>query len=114
MSALALRDKSRFDEAIRELQSALQGELPNPAEAHFQLGLIADQTGQEDWAISEWREVEKLQPDHLYAHMSLAVALQNRGDKKAALEEWRRAHEISPDNASITASYEALAKQVQP
>lgn len=58
------RELPRAERLLRKyLGTKPEGNAPTLADAHWQLGLVMEQEGQEAGAVAEWREAVRLDPD---------------------------------------------------
>jgi TonB family protein len=69
--------------------------------------------GEDDAAISEYREAIALKPNEARYHVGLALALDHKGDLHSALEEHRRAQQLDPKNHALLLMCEGLAKELE-
>ncbi len=67
------------------------------AEAHFQLGLFAIQSGQFDKAESRMKKVLELKPSFISAHLYLGQIYQQTGQKSKALESLQKYKDLNSD-----------------
>jgi tetratricopeptide (TPR) repeat protein len=67
------------------------------AEAHFQLGLFAIQSGQFDKAESRMKKVLELKPSLISAHLYLGQIYQQIGQKSKALESLQKYKDLNSD-----------------
>jgi tetratricopeptide (TPR) repeat protein len=84
--AITLQFLSRFAEAETSLRQAL-GIDPKFAQAHFQLGLVLEQTDRPEAAIQELREAARLDANYAEPHMAMARIYRRLGQEAAAKEE---------------------------
>jgi Flp pilus assembly protein TadD len=98
-SALVLEDdvkKSRPDACATArawLEHAIATD-PQCTRAHFQLGVIAEETGAEDTAIEHYRRAVETDPACLISLTNLAILYSKRGDEARAREMVTRALQI--------------------
>jgi serine/threonine-protein kinase len=96
-----LRKQRRFDEAIRELHTALdlardlRWDYPL---AHFNLGLTLYDKGDFTGASAEFREVTRVKKDHPEAHNLLGISLDRLGRQDEAIAEYREAIRLKADD----------------
>lgn len=92
---LAYDKLGRFDEAIDELQAALDLS-PEYVEVHNNLGVTYDKMEMLDEAENELREAIRMNPGYLEAHFNLGniYSLENRSSE--AIKEFMAALEIDP------------------
>lgn len=83
---VALQFLSQFADAETNLRRALQID-PNFAQAHFQLGLVLEQTDKPEAAIEELREAAKLDAGYAEPHMAMARIYRRLGQEDAARRE---------------------------
>jgi Flp pilus assembly protein TadD len=86
----------------------------NPAcwVAQNNLGVILNQKGQTDEAISQLREVLRLDPDRAEAHYNLGIVLLNQGQTDEAAGQLQETIRLKPDDAEAHGNLGvALAKQ---
>lgn len=65
--------------------------------AHFNLGVMAEGTD-DDEALTRYRTVLKLAPDHFGARINAGNVLMRQGELAEAIDHFSRATEIEPDN----------------
>jgi Flp pilus assembly protein TadD len=72
---------------------------PQCSSAHFQLGLLSEETGAYDAAIAHYRRAVELDPSCLQALTNLAILYSSRGDEPRTRELVQRAlqFEVEPD-----------------
>ena len=88
--AVLLGRTRQFDEAQRELESALRTD-PKLVDAHMLLGDLLMAKGQAQVALEHYREVVRLQPDSGKARLGLGMALVAVGDLNGAVPHLRKA-----------------------
>ncbi|HTY91620.1 MAG TPA: tetratricopeptide repeat protein [Methanocella sp.] len=103
---LALYNVGLFDEAIWVYRKALKSEpmfadrhRAGLAMVHNNLGVAYDARGEEDMAISEYREAMRLDPGQADAHNNLGTALGAKGLIEEAVREYGEALAIRPEHA---------------
>lgn len=67
------------------------------AEAHFQLGLFAIQSGQMDKAEQRMKKVLEIKPSFISAHLYLGQIYQQMGQKSKALESLQKYKDLNSD-----------------
>lgn len=110
----ALREQSRYDEAIDLLKSVI-GQTPGESQLWEGLGAVMLAKGDPDMAIVFFDEALRLDPDNLHALFNRACALAERGDLRTGLAHARTCAEAfrDPDNicsAGMVSAYLALAQ----
>ena len=90
--------KMQNKDALRALQRAAELS-PNDVEAHNNLGVSLQESGQSDGAVASYRRALEIKPDYVEAHYNLGIALQGLGQLDGAVASYRRALEIQPDYA---------------
>lgn len=72
---------------------------PQCSSAHFQLGLLSEETGAYDAAIEHYRRAVELDPSCLHGLTNLAILYSNRGEESKTREMVQRAlqFEVDPD-----------------
>jgi tetratricopeptide (TPR) repeat protein len=73
---------------------------PANAEAHYALGCVLREQGQNDAAASEFKTALSLDPKHSYAYSSLGRIQLDQGSTAQAAENLRRAVELNSGNSS--------------
>ncbi len=101
-AGLAARDEKRFDDAARELETAI-GLAPDVAEIHLNLGLVYHESSRFLEAATSFRRALTLQPDLRGVERFLGFALLSAGNFEAAAEHLERAREEDPGDASVSA-----------
>ena len=66
------------------------------AEEHFQLAFNAAERGNLGEAVSEYKQVLKLDPKHVQAHLNLGIVYGRQGKWKDEISEYKRAISIDP------------------
>ena len=88
------------DAAIRHFRAALRvaaaSAVSGYPEAHYNLGLLLAERGENEDAIHHYREVVKLLPDFAEAHSGLAFALMSEEEWDDALEHFQQAVRLNP------------------
>ena len=95
---LVYADQGRLDEAIREVQAALQIN-PNDVLLLCNLGVFYRQQGRIDEAIHEFQAVLRINPDYAEAHLELGMLYQQQDRIDEAIREFQAALGINPDYA---------------
>ena len=114
----ALYEKGKWEEAIEQLQKALQ---IDPDHVHYRnnlvkalVGLGRDRAkrGELDDAIEYFRRALKVDNSDAEAHNNLGIALAMRGELKEATQHFRQALKLLPDRGDIHFNLgNVLAKQ---
>ena len=91
-------EKNRLDEAIFNLQKALEVN-PGYPKAHNGLGLALQRRGQLDEALDHYRKAVATWPDYPEANNNLANVLAQRGRLDEAIVHYRRALKARPTYA---------------
>jgi tetratricopeptide (TPR) repeat protein len=94
----ALLQKGERDEAIVELQKALEIN-PDFAEARNILGNALRQSGRVEKAMQQYQEALRLKPDYAEAHNNLGVVLLQSGRVSEAMNQCEQALRLKPDYA---------------
>jgi len=92
---LALLNKGRVDEAITQLQKALQIN-PSYAQAHNNLGNAFLQKGQLEEAMAHYQKGLEINPNDAEAHSNLGIVLFRIGQVDKAMAEFQTALDINP------------------
>jgi tetratricopeptide (TPR) repeat protein len=92
----ALAQKGRLDEAVEQLQKALELN-PSFAEAHYNLGHVLVQKGQMDEAIAQYQKALELNPDYPDAHYNLGNVLVEKGQVDEAIAQYQKALQLNPN-----------------
>lgn len=79
-------------------------------DVHFQLGRLYYNQDELDKAISEFKQVIILFPNHSNAHFSLGLAYERKGRRKSALREFEKVLELNPDNEEVKAKIKELKR----
>lgn len=82
-----------FDDAAKYLEMAREMD-PRNAEILYFLGRVRYQQNRFDDAISAFRAVLSIDPEHVKAADNLGLALEGKGDRESAAEAYRNAIEI--------------------
>jgi Flp pilus assembly protein TadD len=97
-SALKLHQSGRFSEAGVIYQTILVGH-PDHSDALHLLGVLADQTGDPETAVTLIRRAITIRPDADHYHSNLGIALRKCGRVGEAIAEYREALHLRPDAA---------------
>lgn len=105
-------DQERFDEAIREVKTAIK---LNPLDPQFYtlLGMIYAKQGRLDDAISEFRTVLRLMPTHPGAHYNLGVAYLKKGLNIEGMAEFEMVLRLRPDYLKAKQAIEHIDKDTE-
>jgi len=95
---LLLKDQGRIEEAMEQLQEAVQIN-PNWCESLNNLGLALAAQRRFDEAIARYRRAIQINPDFAKALNNLGVALNAEGRFKEAMQNYYRAIQIDPGQA---------------
>jgi len=90
----------RYDEAIEQLQKALQF-APSFHDIRTLLGDIYIKKGDYAKAKEELKEVLKRSGDFVPAAVKLGFCYYKEADKEMAKEIWKKAQELDPENKSL-------------
>ena len=96
----ALHDQGRLDEAVAQLEKALEIN-PGDAEFHYNLGNAFLQQGHVEEAIARYQKALEINPDYAEAHNNLGDAFRQQGRMEEAIAHYQRALEIKPDYAEV-------------
>jgi Flp pilus assembly protein TadD len=102
--------KSDFDSAIKEFQTALQS-APNDPTVHYNLGLALKLKDRLPEAIAEFRKAEELDPMQPDVHYTLGVTFWQQGDFDSAATELRAAITARSDYAEAWYTLGSVLKQ---
>jgi len=93
---IALSQKGQVEEAIAQLQSALDIN-PNYVDAHNNLGAILYKRGQVDEAIAQYQMALEFSPINADAHNNLGSAFLQKGQLDEAMIEYQKVLAINPN-----------------
>ena len=96
----AFHDQGRMDEAIAQLEKALEIN-PDDAEFHYNLGNAFLQQGHVDEAIARYQKALEINPNYAEAHNNLGDAFRQQGRMEEAIARYQKALEIKPDYAEV-------------
>lgn len=96
--AFQLHQTGQLNEAEQAYRSILEAKSDNPL-ALYLLGILADQTGRSDMAITLIERSLAIRPDNAPALASLGELFRRRGQAGDAVEMLRRAVALAPDQA---------------
>ena len=99
--AIALHQLKRFDEAAAAYRMALQDDLQDKSQIHFNLGLLYQEQGNIEEAKDNYLEAVRLNPNNLYAQANLGFVLRRLGLPNEALDHYRQALKIDPNSTDI-------------
>ena len=100
----ALTQRGRFDEAIVQIEKALEIQ-PDYADAHDNLGVVLTDQGRIEEAIAHLNKALAANPNLPGAHYNLARALFRRGLVDEAMTHYQKALELNPDYAEAHNNY---------
>ncbi len=99
-AALVLHEAGRLDAAKAAYRDVLR-DAPGHADALHMLGLLADQRGEGEAAVSLIGRAIAVSPGRAYAHANLGNALLRLGRAGEAVASHRRAVSLRPDSAPM-------------
>jgi len=91
-----------WDALARKFQAAID-EDERHAEAHYNLGVIAERRGKPDEAVGHYRRAIGHKPSLKQAYENLAVLLENSGDRAGAEEQYKLILRAYPNDAGARA-----------
>ncbi|MGH9839711.1 MAG: tetratricopeptide repeat protein [Blastocatellia bacterium] len=94
-AAIRLRHQPYFDRAFALLKS-VESEIRQDAEALMQLGYLYDRAGDEEKAVSLYRQAIALDPAKIEAAVNLGAILAERGRTEEAIRLWEDALSRNP------------------
>jgi tetratricopeptide (TPR) repeat protein len=103
-------DAGRFDEAIVELEQAIEAGVTRHEmeEIYTILGNTYDNLDLYDEAIDAHMKALELDPDYFQAWVNLGITYRHKGDLDRAEESYNKALNLEPDYAELHASIGAL------
>lgn len=93
------RAQKRLDRAIVLLKQDLE-KGPQYDQVRLLLAEVAHETGNNDLAVEQYRQLQRNQPGSPAIALQLGVACQEQGDLNCAIEELERAKKMSPGTAA--------------
>jgi tetratricopeptide (TPR) repeat protein len=109
--ALALGRRDRFEEALRDLDRALELK-PHFAEAHVNRGIFSERLGRLDAALAAFDRGIELDPRDYQAYVNRGLLQERRGRLDLALEDYSRAIALAPtDERLLETRGDALEKR---
>ena len=107
---IAAYEAGRYDEAIDELQQAIEAGVTqyDIEEVYTILGNTYDNLDLYDEAIEVHEKALELNPDYYKAWVNLGVTYRHKGDLDRAEESYNKALNLEPDYAELHASIGAL------
>lgn len=101
-----MHEDKRYEPALKEYRKALAvmintGPSEHVAGLHFLIGILLEDMGKADEAISEYRSDVLLEPNNAEAHQWLGVKLLDKGNRNEAIQELRIAVRLAPDRADF-------------
>lgn len=120
--------KRRFDEAVAMYEQQRKTGTPDwekltgkfsqavdadsdLAEAHFNLGVLAEKRGKVDEAVSHYKRAISAKPSLTAAYENLAVMMENAGRGDEAAEQYKKILERYPDDAGARARLASLVRE---
>ncbi len=104
--ALILESQGNFPEAISNMENLV---MTYPSvEVLFQMGRLYFNNNQMDEAITQFKRVLILSPNHSNAHYSLALAYVAQGKKDLAIHEFEKVLELNPGSQDVIDKIEQL------
>jgi len=94
----AFQRVGRFDDAVKELNQALQLR-PDYPEVQCNLGNVLSEVGRVDEAMAHWEKAVQLKPDYARAHYNLGLGLAQSGRLPEAISHWEQAVQFNPNYA---------------
>lgn len=82
---------------------------PSFAEAWYNLAMAAEDEGQNDLAIAEYRRAIQARPDYADAHFNLALLLTKLDRSSDALASWERYLKLEPDSKQAATARRAAS-----
>ncbi|HEY7087765.1 MAG TPA: tetratricopeptide repeat protein [Tepidisphaeraceae bacterium] len=102
-AALELRRLGKLEQAIAELNAALQIN-PTYAAAYYNIAVIRVDQGRLEDAITTWRKAIEVKPDYSQAYSSLCVALRRLGRLDEAIAAGRESVRLKPSDSDAHAN----------
>jgi tetratricopeptide (TPR) repeat protein len=93
---VAYQEQGRFDDAIREYQTATNLN-PNNVRAYNNMGVVYQKQGRLDDAIRKYQTAINLKQDYADAHYNLGLAYHKQGRLDDAVNAFQTAIKIKPD-----------------
>lgn len=91
----AYMEISRFDEAVREYERALELS-PSFVDIRTKLGNVLREMGRANDALAHYQQVKEEKPDFLPARLALGVTLFSLQRKEEAVAEWQECVSLAP------------------
>jgi tetratricopeptide (TPR) repeat protein len=96
--AKTLGKQGHFEEALQELQRAVESD-PKDGTAHYFMALVLRQQGQLAQALDQFQMTVTLDPNNALAYYDYAVALEQAGRLPESIATYKKLLEIRPDDA---------------
>jgi Flp pilus assembly protein TadD len=93
--AFKLAQAQRIPEAIEMLRDAL-GRVPDDAMAHYNLGTLLSDSGQQSEALEEYRKASELSPENTTFLERLGLLQVLSGDADGGIDKLRKAIDMQP------------------
>ena len=101
VEAQLLRDASRFEEAYKVLNQALE-QQPDHIDLLYETAMMADKINKPDVFERLMRKVIRIKPDHAQAYNALGYGLLERNERiPEAMQLVEKALQLAPDDAAI-------------
>ena len=97
--AFILQEQGKTDEALQQLESAIQGNPANP-ELHYYLGTIYEEAGRYDEALAALTQATQKAPDNANFLFRLGIVYDKQKDKEGSIETMRRVIALDPTHAN--------------
>lgn len=109
----AYASAGRYDEAVRELTTALDL-CPGFIDLRTRLGDVFRDMGRAERALEEYRRVKEQKPDYVPARLALGVTLFSLGRLEEAVAEWREVVSLAPTDRRATIYLRMVNDQQNP
>ena len=107
--AAALREQSKYDEAVDVLKTVLN-QRPEEASLWEGLGTVMAAQGDTDNALTFFNEALRLEPDNLHARFNRGCALIDQGNESAGLEDLAACADAFDDPDNLASAQIAYAQ----
>ena len=102
------RRKNRFHEALKQF-SKVESLLPGDKTVYIQRGLVYQDMGNHEFAIEDFQEAIRIDPNYSLSHFHLGVSKLKSRQVREAIEDFKRA-DVLDENSDNSAIFDGLGQ----